>query len=231
MIVRRLSPSLFFVTLSSELDNRSNSTKTPSARCKWSIVSCRHEGSSYLRCIGPQFSIPTNLVIQALAVHAPHYQPFLRLFRGRSSEQLRFHWLQPPRGCTSRTSVASRVRPSLLLGMLFTPAVGHALLPSYIKMLRRQVCHVLFRFLPWPHSAPPWLHTQLPRSWSFSLVPNSCAPQRSARPLQHHLTNNNTTRNTTFVTRLIVANARSGEWSASRSCSVFLFRERAVVWP
>ena len=68
--------------------------------------------------MGPQFSIPTNLVIQALAVHAPHDKPILRLFRGRSAKQLRFHWLQEPRGCSSRTSVASLVRPSMLLGML-----------------------------------------------------------------------------------------------------------------
>ena len=88
---------------------RSNSTEAPSAPCTWSIVSYRHQGFSYLRCMGPQFSIPTNLVIQALAVHAPHDQPILRLFRGRSAKQLRFHWLQAPRGCSSL------VRPSLLL--------------------------------------------------------------------------------------------------------------------
>ena len=170
---------------------RSNSTEAPSVLCTWLIVSCRHQGSSYLRGIGPQFSIPMNLVIQALAVHAPHYQPILRLFRGRSAKQLRFHWLQAPRACSSRSSVASRVRPSLLLGMLSFRATSRC-------------CHVLFRFLAWPHSAPTWLHTQLktkPPRTQLLCQPCHC----------HH--------------------ARPGNWSASRSCGVFLPHERAVVWP
>ena len=113
------------------------------------------------------------------------------------------HWLQAPSGCSSRTSVASRVRPSLLLGML--------LLDMLSFRATSRCCHVLFRFLAWPHSAPTWLHTQLPRSWPFSLVPNCSAPQRSARLLQHHLTNNKATRNTTFVPTMSLSPSTSGK--------------------
>ena len=142
------------------------------------------------------------------------------------TRHLRFHRLQALRGCSSRMSVASRVKSSLLLGMIFSPAVKHALRPSCIIKSATFSSDSYHGRIQLQAGYTRNRHGHGHSAWYRLLS----APQRSARLHQHHVTNNRATRNNFFHKAhrrqpSHCHHARPGNWSASRSCCVFLPRE------